>query len=390
MPPTGIPAAIWMLGITSLCMDVSSELIHSLLPVFLITVLGGNALWLGVIEGVAECAALLAKVSSGVLSDRLARRKPVVVAGYGLAALSKLAFPLATGAAWIAGARLVDRLGKGIRAAPRDALVADLTPSEQRGAAYGLRLALDSVGAIGGPLLAIALMIAFAGDIRAVFWVAVVPALLAVAVLLLGVREPARMGAMPARISMAPLRRLGAGWYAVAALGALLTAARFSQGFLLLRGQQAGLAVTWSPLVMVTLNAVLAACAWPAGTLADRGRRRALLLAGMSALVAADLLLVHGSLIAVLAGAALWGLHLGLTEGLMAKWVAEASPEELRATAFGWFHLLCGAAALFSNILAGWLWERAGAAAPFAMGASLAALVLAGLLWRTARPAGGG
>ena len=187
-----IPSGVWALGFVSLFMDMSSELVHSMLPLLLVTGLGASALALGVIEGVAEATAMIVKVFSGTLSDFLRRRKLLVVAGYGMAALTKPLFALAPTVGWIFTARFLDRVGKGIRGAPRDALIADLTPAEVRGAAFGLRQSLDTVGAVVGPLAAVALLAAFAQDIRLVLWFAAVPAVIAMLILVVAVREPAR------------------------------------------------------------------------------------------------------------------------------------------------------------------------------------------------------
>lgn len=378
-----LPAGIWALGLGSMFMDISSELVHSLLPLFMTGVLGASMLTLGLVEGIAEAVASFTKVFSGALSDRLRRRKWIVVLGYGLSALSKPVFPLAASVAWVAGARFADRVGKGIRGAPRDALIADITPKPLRGAAYGLRQALDSAGACLGPLLALGLMALLADDIAGALWFAVVPALVAVALLAFGVQEPSR----PAPPAGAPAARwAGAGrlprrYWLVLALGAVFTLARFSEAFLLLRAQQLGLALGWVPLVMVVMNLVYAATAYPAGRAADAKGARALLLAGLVVLLAADLLLAGAARPATaLLGAALWGLHLGLSQGLFAKLVADAAPAELRGGAFGFFHLAQGLALLLASVLAGWLWSALGAPATFLAGAAFALLALLGLL----------
>ena len=386
-----LPAGIWMLGFVSLLMDVSSEMIHSLLPLFMATVLGASALTIGLIEGAAEATALIVKVFSGALSDWLGRRKGLALLGYAMGALSKPLFALAGGPglpaasalATVVTARLIDRVGKGIRGAPRDALVADIAPPALRGAAFGLRQSLDTVGAFAGPLLAVALMLLWADDFRAVFWVAVVPGLAAVALLAWGVKEPpARPGAVRVNpISRAALRRLGPAYWRVVAVGGLFTLARFSEAFLLLRAQQSGITLALVPLVMVLMNLVYAVSAYPFGRLSDRIRHRQLLVLGLVVLIVADLLLassLHWA--ALLGGVALWGLHMGMTQGLLATMVAECAPADLRGTAFGVFNLASGLALLAASVLAGALWDGLGAAYTFGAGALICGLTLLVLL----------
>jgi MFS family permease len=379
-PRPRIPPAIWALGFVSLLMDVSSELVHSLLPVFLVTALGASALTVGLIEGAAESTALIVRVFSGALSDYWGRRKPLAVFGYGLGALSKPLFALATGSALVLAARLIDRVGKGIRVAPRDALVADLAPAAVRGAAFGLRQSLDTVGAFLGPLLAMGLMFAWANDFRAVFWVAVIPGALAVLLLVVGVREPAREAGRPPvnPIRRAQLRRLSATYWWVVGIGAVFTLARFSEAFLILRASEGGLPVGLAPLVLVAMNVVYAAAAYPFGRLSDRIPRERLLLLGLAVLIAADLLLAAGNRGALVwGGVALWGLHLGITQGILAALVADAAPADLRGTAFGVFNLASGLAMLVASALAGLLWDLFGAASTFLAGAVFSALAAA-------------
>lgn len=375
-----VPRAIWALGFVSLLMDVSSELIHSLLPVFLVTSLGASALMVGLIDGAAEATALIVKVFSGALSDYWGRRKPLAVLGYGLGAISKPLFALATGPAFVLVARLVDRTGKGIRGAPRDALVADLSPPEVRGAAFGLRQSLDTVGAFLGPLLAMGLMLLLANDFRAVFWVAIIPAFLAVALLWLGVQEPDRPASHAAvnPIRRENLRRLSSAYWWVVAIGAAFTLARFSEAFLILRAHQGGLPVAMAPLVLIGMNVVYAASAYPFGKLSDRMSHPALLAVGLAVLVAADAALAfsaHWSW--VWAGITLWGLHMGITQGLLATMVADAAPEDLRGTAFGFFNLVSGLAMLAASVIAGSLWDLVGASFTFIAGAAFCLLALA-------------
>jgi MFS family permease len=377
-----IPRGIWMLGFVSLFMDVSSELIHSLLPVFMVTSLGATALAVGVVEGIAEATALIVKVFSGTLSDYLGKRKFLAVLGYGLGAVSKPLFALALSVNWVLAARFMDRIGKGIRGAPRDALVADLAPPEIRGAAFGLRQSLDTVGAFLGPLLGIGLMLWLANDFRTVFWFAVIPALIAVLLLVFGVDEP---DARPADrrpkspIQWKTLADLGGPYWFIVAAGGVFTLARFSEAFLILRAQQLGLPDAYAPLVLVGMNVVYALSAYPMGKLADSMSRIALLGGGLAVLVAADIVLgLATGLGAIAAGVALWGLHMGMTQGLLAAMVADAAPAPLRGTAFGFFNLASGIAMLVASVLAGLLWDRLGASVTFYAGAgfSLAAIVL--------------
>ncbi len=380
-----IPRVIWILGLASLSMDLSSEMIHSLLPVFLVSVLEASAGALGLIEGVAEATASIAKVFSGVWSDRLGRRKPLVVCGYGLAALVKPLFPWATGVGSVLAARFADRLGKGIRGAPRDALVADVTPPEQRGAAYGLRQTLDTAGALLGPLVAIGLMVVLAGNIRAVFWIAVLPAWVAVALLFFGIDEPAQHadGRPPRTLPhWRDLRQFSPAYWGVVAIGAVFTLARFSEAFLVLRAHDVGLALDWTPLALVVLNITYVASAYPSGKLSDRVGRIGLLALGLVLLIVADVVLALGiHLGATLAGIAIWGLHMGLTQGLLAALVADTAPASLRGSAFGVFHLVGGVAALVASLLAGVLWETSGPPTTFFAGAVFSAVALAGLWW---------
>lgn len=392
VPPRRLPAAIWALGFVSLLMDISSEMIHSLLPVFMVTVLGTSMWAVGLIEGVAEATALIVKVFSGVLSDYWGRRKPLAVLGYGLGAASKPLFALATTTGMVLAARLIDRTGKGIRGAPRDALVADLAPPGMRGAAFGLRQSLDTVGAFVGPLLAMGLMLLWANDFRAIFWVAMVPGFMAVALLLFGVQEAAPAQdktAAPRRnpISRDELRRLGAPYWRVVVIGAVFTLARFSEAFLVLRALQGGLPVAWTPLVLIGMNVVYAMGAYPFGKLSDQMSHTRLLAAGLLVLIAADVVLASGNhWTFVWAGIALWGLHMAMTQGLLATMVADAAPADLRGTAFGFFNLMSGLAMLLASTVAGVLWDQLGAPVTFAAGAvfSLAALALLGF-WRGAR-----
>ena len=367
-------------------MDLSSELIHALLPLYMAVGLGASILTIGIVEGIAEATALIVKVFSGVISDYFRRRKPLVVLGYGLAAFTKLVFPLAATLGWIVAARFADRVGKGIRGAPRDALIADLSPPEVRGASFGLRQALDTVGGVGGPLLAIGAMAYFASDFQSAFWVAVVPAFLAVALLVFGVEEPVKRPKAVAtdgakRLRLADAKRLGRDYAIVVGIAAMLTLARFSEAFLVLRAQNVGLPTAMAPWVMVVMSIVYAAVSYPAGSAADRGHGPRLLSAGLLALIASDLVLAnaHGGVMVFL-GAALWGLHMGLTQGLLAALVAASAPADLRGTAFGVFNLVCGVALLVASVLAGWLWDAFGPGFTFYAGAGLTLIAWIALL----------
>jgi len=368
-------------------MDISSELIHSLLPVFMVTSLGASAFAVGLIEGAAEATALIVKVFSGALSDYWGKRKPLAVMGYGLGAISKPLFALAASVEYVLIARLMDRIGKGIRGAPRDALVADIAPPEVRGAAFGLRQSLDTVGAFIGPLLGVGLMLLWANDYRAVFWVAVIPGLLAVALLLFGVQEPERHidGKRTNPIKRENLRRLGSNYWWVVGIGAVFTLARFSEAFLILRAQQSGIAVALVPLVMVAMNLVYAGSAYPFGWLSDRMSHAQLLALGLVVLIAADLVLASGHhWLTILAGVGLWGIHMGMTQGLLATMVADTAPTDLRGTAYGVFNLMSGVAMLVASGFAGWLWDQHGAESTFYGGAIFSVVALLGLavLWR--------
>lgn len=377
---SGIPKAIWVLGFVSLLMDISSEMIHSLLPLFLVTTLASSPLAIGLIEGAAEATALIVKVFSGVLSDWVGRRKELALLGYGLGAATKPLFALASSIDLILVARLADRVGKGIRGAPRDALVADLAPPHLRGAAFGLRQSLDTIGAFTGPLLAVGLMLLFANDFRLVFWMATIPAVLSVLLLAMGIREPVAPAGEKRRnpITRQNLKRLTADYWGVVVIGAVFTLARFSEAFLVLRAQQAGFALATVPLVMVAMNIVYALSAYPLGRLSDRVRHRGLLAGGLVLLIVADLILASSDTWpVVLVGVLVWGLHMGMTQGLLAAMVAATAPPDMRGTAFGFFNLISGFALLLASGIAGLLWDRFGANATFILGAVFATVALA-------------
>lgn len=380
-----VPRTVWVLGLVSLAMDLSSEVIHALLPLFLTGTLGVSVAAVGLIDGIAESTASITKLFSGYISDRIGRRKPLILLGYGLGALSKPFFPLAGSALVVLGARFADRIGKGLRGAPRDALVADVTPHSIRGRAFGLRQALDTVGALLGPLAAVALMVAFANDIRSVFWIALVPAIIAVLLVIFGLedRRTDRTARPRMPVRKADIRQFSRPFWGIVAIGVVFTLARFSEAFLILKASAEGLPLALAPLVLVAMNLVYALGAYPAGILADAVRARDLLLAGLGCLIAADLILAFApGIAAAFAGISLWGLHMALTQGLMAKLVADHAPQNLRGSAFGVFNLATGAAMLAASVLAGVLWEQVGPGMTFLAGALFAAIAGAMLLWR--------
>ncbi|RFC63839.1 MFS transporter [Mesorhizobium denitrificans] len=379
----GIPAGIWALGFVSMLMDISSEMIHALLPVYMVTVLGTSALAVGVIEGVAEGTASVTKVFSGALSDWLAKRKFLAVLGYGLAALTKPIFPLAFSIEWLIAARFIDRIGKGIRGAPRDALVAELAPPHLRGASYGLRQSLDTIGAFLGPLFAIGLMWLTVDHFQTVFWIAVIPAFLSVALILVAVKEPERPREQR-RVRMPlhrdELRRLGATYWWIVAVAAVFTLARFSEAFLILRAQSIGMPLALVPVVLVMMSLAYSLSAYPVGVLSDRVNRLTLLALGLVLLLLADLILAFSTNIVGLGiGVVFWGLHMGFTQGLLATLIAEAAPPELLGTAFGMFNLMTGIALLAASVVAGALWDMAGPQGTFMAGAGFTVLTLSGL-----------
>lgn len=380
-----IPRTIWALGFVSLFMDLSSELVHSLLPVFLVTTLGASALTVGVIEGIAESTAMFVKIFSGAISDFIGRRKGLMLLGYGLAALTKPLFPLAHSVEVVFTARFLDRIGKGIRGAPRDALVADVSPPEIRGACFGLRQSMDTVGAALGPALAILLMLWLA-DIQLVLWVAVIPAAIAVTLIVTGVKEPVHAPSerkFRSPIHWRALLDFSSGYWWVVVIGGVFTLARFSEAFLVLRAQQLGFSATWTPLVMVVMALFYTLSAYPAGWLSDRISRTKLLVVGMGLLILADLVLAQSSsAITMMLGVALWGLHMGFSQGILASLVADKAPGKLKGTAFGIFNLVSGVCMLIASVLAGWLWQSIGSDSTFVVGALLASTALLLLLFK--------
>jgi len=380
-----IPLSIWMLGFVSMMMDISSEIIHSLLPLFMVTALSANMIVIGIIEGLAESTALIVKIFSGVLSDYLGKRKSLALFGYALAALTKPLFAIAQTSGGVLAARLLDRVGKGIRGAPRDALIADIAPFHLRGSAFGLRQALDTVGAVIGPLLAIGLMFLFTDNFRAVFWMAVIPGILAVILLLYGVKEPSHQDVKKRTnpLNRSNLKRLDSAYWWVVGVGAIFTLARFSEAFLVLRAMNVGMPIALAPLVMVVMNLTYSISAYPFGKLSDSMSHTKLLTIGIFILIMADIVLAmndHWSFLIL--GASLWGIHMGMTQGLLATMVADTSPIDLRGTAYGFFNLASGLMMFVASVLAGYLWDKFGPASTFYMGAIFCVMALVGLVFR--------
>lgn len=375
-----IPGTIWTLGYVSLFMDLSSELVHSILPVFMVTVLGADALTIGLIEGIAEATALIVKIFSGALSDFFRRRKWLILAGYGLAALTKPLFPLAGSVETVFAARFLDRIGKGMRGAPRDALIADVAPLTIRGACFGLRQSMDTVGAVFGPLFAIVLLSFYHGDMKTVLWFAVVPAAITIILIVFGVKEPAakarpRQFRSPLRLAF--LKAFSRAYWRIVIIGAVFTLTRFSEAFLILRAEELGLSITWIPLVMVVMSLFYALSAYPVGVLSDYVRKEYLLATGLVLLALADLVLARAnSILVVLCGVALWGLHMGFTQGILATMIANATPRELKGTAFGLFNFVTGLFMLLASVIAGWLWDNYGSGMTFLAGAAFSVLAL--------------
>ena len=379
-----LPRGIWALGFVSLWMDISSEMIHALLPVYLVTYMGASMVTVGFIEGLAEAIAAITKVFSGALSDWLGKRKFLAVIGYGLAAATKPIFPLAPTIGWLIGARFIDRVGKGIRGAPRDALIADISPADLRGASFGMRQALDTVGAFLGPVIAVVLMWMTADNIPLVFWFAVIPGGVAVLLLVTLVPEPGRPADLPtvkSPLSLHELKRLGGAFWWVVGVASVFTLARFSETFLILKAHAEGAPTGLIPLVLVVMNIFYAFAAYPAGVLSDNGTRLRVLAFGMGLLILADLVfvLVPG-LAGVFIGLAIWGVHMGFTQGVFSSLVADTAPVELRGTAFGMLNLMTGVMILLASVIAGVLWDKVGPQGTFLAGAALATLALFGLI----------
>ena len=374
-----IPRQVWALGWVSLFTDISSEAIISVLPLFLTTTLGASVTTVGLIEGIAEATASVLKVFSGAISDYWGQRKSLAVLGYGLSTFVKPLFAIASSPSWVLLARFADRAGKGIRAAPRDALVADVTDASNRGAAYGLRQSLDTIGALLGPLLAMVVLDRSPQNFRLVFWLAVIPGIIAVMFLVFGVKEP-RQQQNQQRVN--PLNRsalssLGSNYWWLLLAVLIFNLGNSSDAFLLLKAQQVGIPAAFIPLTLVVQNLTYALFAYPLGRLSDRISRRQLLIGGW--LIYA---LVYGGLALVDRAPQFWGLlavygvHLAMTQGTITALVADLVPANLRGTAFGFLNLAVGVALFPASLLAGLLWQQLGSGVAFAVSSGLALIAI--------------
>jgi MFS family permease len=375
-----MPRNIWVLGLVSLLTDISSEMIHSVLPLFLVTSLGTDVVTVGLIEGLAEATASVVKLFSGTLSDRLGRRKELAILGYGFSTIVKPLFAIANSPGLVLLARFGDRVGKGIRGAPRDALVADSTDESNRGAAYGLRQSLDTIGAFLGPILATGLMLSSEQNFRLVFWLAVIPGILAVALLALGIKEKSKAQPKQSQpLQWQTLKDLGRDYWLLVAVALLFNLGNSSDAFLLLRAQQIGVAPAFVPLSLVVMNSTYLISAYPLGRLSDKIGRYRLLTGGflLYALVYLGLAYVQTPVqMGLLLG--LYGIHLGMSQGSLLALVADRVPSELRGTAFGFINLAIGLAILPASLIAGALWQWVSPQATFLVGSgfAIAAVVL--------------
>jgi len=376
---------IALLGLVSLLTATSSAMVYGLLPVFLVKVLGASIGIVGVMEGLAEASNSAMRLLSGITSDWIGRRKPVVAFGYLLSAANKLVFPMAESVSIVFVARLVDRFGKGVRDAPRDALISDLTPSHIRGSGFGLRTALYTMGFVLGPLAAIGLMVASGDNFRLVFAIAVAPAFAAVGILLFAIGEDPAQSSREARfrIRLSHLSRLPAAFWWSISVASLLSLARYSPAFLVLKASDVGIDPAFVPLILVFTHTVFSAAAYPFGALADRVDHRLQLALAVAVLLAADLVLAAGgTMVTAFLGASLWGLQMGVSEGLLSASVANAAPDDLRGTAFGIYQLAFGLAAFGASGTAGALWSIGGPPLAFGVSACVAAGVVPVLAFR--------
>ncbi len=382
-----LPATVWILGIASLLNDVSTEIIHSVLPLYMVTALGASFIAVGLLEGTAEALASVLKVGAGGLSDLLGKRKALVVSGYALSTLVKGCYALAGDMTMVMIARLGDRVGKGIRVGPRDALVADSTSPEQRGAAYGLRQSLDTVGAVIGPGLSFVLLSLWHMDYKNIFAIAIVPGIIAVLLLLIGVREPEKRESKSddKKLHKDLLKRLSPAYWSLVVVSFLFNLGNSSDAFILLKGKEAGLALGMVPLMLVVMNVFYAACAYPAGKLSDKLGRVAMLRVGLLfyALVYLGFAFCNTQW-QVWTLMALYGVQLGLTQGTLLALVSDVTDADTRGTAFGMISLVTGLALLPASLIAGFLWQNVGSWATFGAGTvcSVVALIVFSIWYR--------
>jgi len=373
-----IPRTVWVLGFVSLLMDISSEMIHALLPLFMAGTLGASAIWIGLVEGIGEGTALIAKVFSGVVADRFGHKKRLVFAGYFLGVISKPVFALAGSMPVVLAARFFDRIGKGLRGAPRDAIVADVTDESIRGAAYGLRQSLDAAGAFVGPLLAALLLLLWTEELRSIFWIALIPGAACLALILFGVEDNVTPTVNTKHIAWKDLKIvITPAFVQLVILGTLFSLARFSNAFIVLRAADIGIEHAWIPMTVVLMNIAFSLSSYPFGKLADKLNPMKLLALGMVLLALANLLFAYAANYRILAaGIVLFGMHLGATQGIFSTIISEIAPSEVRATAFGIFNFFSGLALLASGLVAGSLWEYMGAQYCFGGGVVFALITL--------------
>lgn len=378
--PGGLGRNVYALGAVSFFTDVSSEMIYPLLPVFLSTVLGANAGFIGAIEGAAESTAALLKLASGWWSDRIQKRKVFVVVGYTLASVVRPLIAAAQSATEVLFIRVSDRVGKGLRNSPRDALIADSVDPSLRGRAFGFRSAADNAGALLGPLIAFAILKWAGLSLRTVFWLSAIPGALAVAVAVFGVREVAQHTTVGKKAELAG--GMGARFWAFLVVIFVFTLGNSTDAFLLLRAQQLGVPVALAPILWALLNGVKSISNVPGGALSDRIGRRPTLIAGWVVYAAIYFLFARASQSwhawALFAG---YGIFFGLTEGTELALIADVAPRDRRGAAYGWYYLAIGIGALPASLVFGALWDRFGAPFAFTIGAALALAAAVGMLF---------